>query len=63
MSKPPKDQLIAKLRQDLADIAAQARASDLTDHGKRKLNQELQLAVEHLTELLIELDPRKRPEM
>ncbi len=63
MSKPPKsqaDQIIAKLRQDLADLAAQARNTALTPNGRKKLNSEIAHAAGELNNLLVELDPRRR---
>jgi hypothetical protein len=54
-------ELIEKLRKDLADIAAQARSTELTPHGRRKLNEEIEKAADELNALLCELDPIKRP--
>jgi hypothetical protein len=64
MSKVPRaaaNDLINKLRMDLADIAAQARSAELTPHGRRKLNLEIERAADELNALLCELDPIKRP--
>jgi hypothetical protein len=64
MSKAPRspaDQLVAKLRKDMADIAMQARAAELAPHGRRKLNQEIERAAQNLNALLAELDHVKPP--
>lgn len=63
MSKPPTGTsgLIAKLRKDLADVATEARASELTPHSRRKLNQEIEKAARDLNALMAELDPVVRP--
>jgi hypothetical protein len=55
------NKLIAKLKQDLADLAAEARAAELTANGLRKLNKEIEQAASDLSALLAELDPIKRP--
>ncbi|MFA6206001.1 MAG: Eco29kI family restriction endonuclease [Methylocystis sp.] len=64
MSKAPSSghkALIDKLRKDFADIANQARSTELTQHGQRKFNEEIKKAAEELNVLLCELDPIKRP--
>lgn len=64
MSKAPRlpaDQLVAKLRKDMADIDMQARAAELAPHGRRKLNQEIERAAKSLNALLAELDHVKGP--
>lgn len=64
MSKAPSSghkALIEKLRKDFADIASQARSTELTQHGQRKFNDEIKKAAEELNDLLCELDPIKRP--
>lgn len=55
------NKLIAKLRQDLADLAAEARTAELTPQGRRKLNREIEQAAVDLSALLAELDPIRRP--
>lgn len=59
--RSPANGLIEKLRADLADIAEQARAAELTPHGRRKLNAEIEKAAGDLNTLLAELDPVARP--
>ena len=64
MSKAPRspaNALIQKLRQDLADIAIQARAAELTPQSRKRLNVEIERAAHDLNSLLAELDPIKRP--
>lgn len=64
MSKSPASAtnlLVAKLRQDLSDIVAQARATELSPRSRSKLNTEIERAAGELTALLAELDPIKRP--
>ncbi len=64
MSKAPTSghkALIEKLRKDFADLASQARSTELTQHGQRKFNEEIKKAAEELNVLLCELDPIKRP--
>jgi Eco29kI restriction endonuclease len=64
MSKSPRspaDQLIVKLRQDLSELAEQARGADLPPSSRKRLNKEIASTVGALNELLVELDPRRRP--
>lgn len=64
MAKAPgsgANELIAKLRKDLADVVSEARAAELTAPARRKLNQEIERAAGELNSLLAELDPIKRP--
>jgi hypothetical protein len=57
----PADVLVAKLRQDLSDLASQARGAELSPNGRKKLNLEIARAAVDLNDLLAELDPVKRP--
>lgn len=59
--RPPAARLVAKLREDMADLAEQARGADLTPRGRRKLSQEIERAAGDLNALLAELDRVKRP--
>ena len=64
MTKPPRssaDQLIDKLRRDLSELAEHARTASLGPNIRKKLNKEIANAAGALNELLVELDPRKRP--
>ena len=64
MSKAPTpgaNALIAKLRKDLADVAAEARAAELSPIARRKLNAEIEKAASDLGALLAKLDPVARP--
>ncbi|MDQ6702619.1 MAG: Eco29kI family restriction endonuclease [Pseudomonadota bacterium] len=45
----------------MADLATQARGAVLTQHGRRKLNQEIERAAGDLNALLAELDHVKHP--
>ena len=62
--KPPSlaNELADRLGKDLSDIAAQARGTELTPHGRRILSREIEHAADLLSSLLSELDPTKRPE-
>jgi hypothetical protein len=63
MSKPPKSQadiIITKLRQDLAELATQARNVALTPNSRKKLNSEIAHAAAKLNNILVELDPRRQ---
>ena len=55
------DQLIAKLRGDLEELASGARSEHLNDNGRKKLVKEISQAAERLNVLLADLDPVKRP--
>jgi hypothetical protein len=57
----PADILVAKLHQDLSDLASRARSAELTPSGRKKLNLEIARAAGDLNDLLAELDPVKRP--
>lgn len=64
MTKAPQltaNALIQKLRQDLSDLADQARGAELTQQSRKKLNTEIERAAKELNDLLAELDPIKRP--
>ena len=64
MSKVPRSaasDLAAKLRKDLAEITVKARNAELSAHGRRLLNLEIEGAAGDLDSLLAELDPVKRP--
>ncbi len=60
--RSPVNKLIAKLHEDLAELAKQARSAELTAPGRKKLNKEIERAATDLNELAIELDFIKRPE-
>lgn len=61
VSRSPANAMIQKLRQDLTDLATQARAAELSSISRRKLNTEIERAARELNSLLAELDPIKRP--
>ena len=64
MTKPPRsaaNQLIAKLREDLAELARQARGVELTSYVRKKLNIEIANVANELNKLVADLDPRRQP--
>ena len=64
MTKAPRPNaklLVAKLREDLAELALQARGMEVTSHGRKKLNAEIATVANELNKLVAELDPRKQP--
>jgi hypothetical protein len=60
-SSSPASTLASKLRLDLSELGATARALELAPNSRRRLNSEIEKGITELDSLLAELDPIKRP--